>query len=142
MEDSSQSREHGVSLLLHRRKITADAAKSGDPGRTAKGASNLLLNFRPAQIPFRLVVRKRNAQVVEGSQHLLGTCQQCIQQILGLALLLPAFVRSCRRRGWGWLSGIASRQNLEITSGPFVTLDGGDSAQVEQTPLLARLMQI
>jgi len=24
MEDSSQSREHGMSLLLHRRKITAD----------------------------------------------------------------------------------------------------------------------
>src|SRR5260370_4106253 len=38
MEDSCKSREHGVSLLLHRRKITADATKSGDPSRTAKDA--------------------------------------------------------------------------------------------------------
>src|SRR5437870_8500157 len=31
MEDSRQSRQHGMALLLHRRKIPADAAKSGDP---------------------------------------------------------------------------------------------------------------
>ncbi len=44
MEDSSKSRQHGMSLLLHRRKITADAAKSGDPRRTAKGAPTLVTN--------------------------------------------------------------------------------------------------
>src|SRR5712692_157585 len=142
MEDSRQSREHGVSLLVHRRKITADAAKSGDPGRTAKGARNLLLHFRPAKVALGLVVGKRNAQVVEQRQHLLGTPKQRIQQILGLALLAPAFARCCGRGGWWRLSGIASRQNLEITSDPFVALDGGNSAQVEQTPLVARLMQI
>src|SRR5205809_4317483 len=49
MEDSSQSREHGVSLLVQSRKITLDAAKSGDPSRTAKGARNLLLNFYQAK---------------------------------------------------------------------------------------------
>ena len=68
--------------------------------------------------------------------------EQRIQQILGLALLAPAFARSCGRRGWWRLSGIASRQNLEIASDPFVALDGGNSAQVEETPLLARVMQI
>lgn len=82
MEDSSKSREHGVSLLVHRRKITADAAKSGAPRRTPKGASNLLLNFRSAKVPPGLVVRKRNPQVVKQSQHLLCTPQQRIQQIL------------------------------------------------------------
>ncbi len=56
MEDSRQSREHGVSLLLHLRKITADIAKSGDPSRTTKGACNLLLHFGPAKVPFGLVV--------------------------------------------------------------------------------------
>ena len=56
MEDSSQSREHGMSLLVHRRKITADAAKSGDPSRTAKGARNLLLHFCPAKVALGLVV--------------------------------------------------------------------------------------
>src|ERR1700730_3499914 len=142
MEDSSKSRQHGVSLLLHRRKIAADAAKSGSPSRTAKGASNLLLNFRQAKIPLGLVVRKRNAQVVEQSQHLIGTPKQRIQQILGLALLAPAFARSCRRGGWWRLSGIASHQNLEIASDPIVALDGGNRGQVEETPLLAGVMQI
>ena len=73
MEDRRQSRQHGVSLLAHRRQITADAAKSGDPSRTAKGARNLLLNLRQAKVALGLVIRKRNAQVVKQSQHLLGT---------------------------------------------------------------------
>src|SRR5437868_4841423 len=113
MENSRQSRQHGVSLLVHRRQITADAAKSRDPSRTPKGARNLLLHFRQAKVALSLVVRKRNPQVVEQSQHLLGTLKQRIQQILGLALLAAAFAGSCGRRRWG-LSGIASRQNLEI----------------------------
>src|SRR5260370_1353754 len=94
MEDSSQSRQHGVSLLVHRRKITADVAKSGDPSSTAKGARNLLLHFRPAKVPLGLIVRKGQSQVVEQSQHLLCTPKQRIQQILGLALLASAF--ACR----------------------------------------------
>src|SRR5229473_3426203 len=102
MEDSRQSREHGMSLLVHRRKITADTAKSGDASRTAKGARNLLLHFRPAKIALGLVVGKRNAQVVEQSQHLISTLKQRIQQILGLALLAPAFAFSRGRREWGW----------------------------------------
>src|SRR5579859_160443 len=142
MEDSSKSRQHGVALLVHRRKITADAAKSGDRCITAKGARNLLLHFGPAKVPLGLVVRKRNAQVVEQGQHLLGTPKQRIQQILGLALLALACARSCGRGGWGRLSSIASRQNLEVVSDPVVTLDGGNSGQVEQTPLVARVMQI
>src|SRR5258708_25921446 len=142
MEDSGQSRQHRMSLLLHGREITADAAKSGGSRRTAKGASNLLLHFGPAQIPLGLVVGKRNAQVVEQGQHLLGTSHQGIQQVLGLALLLPAFLRSCTRWRWRRLSGIASRQNLEIAGDPVVALESGNSAQVAQTPLLTRLMQI
>src|SRR5690348_3746454 len=125
MEDSRKSRQHGMPLLLHSRKITADAAKSGDPSRTAKGTRNLLLNFCPAKVPLGLVVRKRNAQVVEQRQYLLGTPKQRIQKIHGLALLAPAFPLCRGRRGLRRLSGIASRQNLEIASDPFVALDGG-----------------
>jgi hypothetical protein len=40
MEDSSQSRQYGVSLLVHRRKITADTAKSGDPSYTPEDETN------------------------------------------------------------------------------------------------------
>src|SRR5713226_7443544 len=98
MEDSNKSRQHGMSLLVHRRKITADAAKSGDASRTAKGASHLLLHFCQAKVPLGLVVGKRNPQVVEQSQHLLGTPKQRIQQMLGLALLGPAFPFSRGRR--------------------------------------------
>src|SRR5205807_1524389 len=114
MEDSSKSREHGMSLLVHSRKITTDAAKSGDPSRTPKGARNLLLNFCQAKVPLGLVVGKRNAQVVEQRQHLICTPKQRIQQILGLALLAPAFPFARGRRGLRRLSGIASSQNLEI----------------------------
>src|SRR5256714_15327466 len=99
MEDSRQSREHGVSLLVHRRKITADAAKSGDPSHTTKGARNLLLHFRPAKVPLGLVVRERNAQVVEQSNNWLAAPEQRIQRILGLTLLAPTLVRSCGRGG-------------------------------------------
>src|SRR5258708_9530959 len=118
MEDSRKSRKHGVSLLLHRRKIAADAAKSGDPSRTAKGARNLLLNFRPAKVPLGLVVGKRKTQVVEQSQHLLGTPKQRIQQILGLTLLGPAFGRSCRRGGWGLVSRPTTAPSPQTTNHP------------------------
>src|SRR6266568_4500227 len=76
MEDSRQSSQHGMALLLHRRKVTADAAKSGDPSRTTKGARNLLLHFGPAKVPLRLIIRKRNPQIVEQSQHLLCSQEQ------------------------------------------------------------------
>src|SRR5919108_2356753 len=142
MEDSRKSREHGMALLLHRRQITADAAKSGDPSRTAKGARNLLLHFRPAKVALGLIVRKRNAQVVEQSQDLLGTRHERIQKILSLALLGSAFGRSSRSGGWWRLSGIASRQNLEIASDPVVALDGRNRGQSEAMPLLAGVMQI
>src|SRR5205823_14963972 len=142
MENSRQSREHGVSLLVHGGKITADAAKSGDPSRTAKGARNLLLHFGPAKVALGLVVGKRNAQIVEQGQHLLGTHKQGIEQILGRTLLGLAFARSCRRGGRWWLSRIARRQDLEIASDPVVALDGRNRAQLEQTKLMAGVMQI
>src|SRR6266567_3649015 len=142
MEDSSQSREHGMSLLLHRQKITTDTAKSGDPSRTPKGARNLLLNFCPTKVSLGLVVRKRNPQIVEQSQHLIGMPKQGIQQILGLALLGSTFPFARGRHQWRRLSGIASGQNLEIASDPVVALDGGNRAQVEETPLVAGVMQI
>src|SRR5260370_13444600 len=134
MEDSRQSRKHGVSLLLHRRKIAADAAKSGDPSRTAKGARNLLLNFRPAKVPLGLVVGKRKTQVVEQSQHLLGTPKQRIQQILGLTLLGPAFGRSCRRGGVGALNRPARRPHPRTTRNPDLPPPSGDPAPVAPHP--------
>src|SRR5258708_22900829 len=137
MEDSRKSRKHGVSLLLHRRKIAADAAKSGDPSRTAKGARNLLLNFRPAKVPLGLVVGKRKTQVVEQSQHLLGTPKQRIQQILGLTLLGPAFGRSCRRGGWWRVSPLANHPPLPIASNPVLPLPPADRALAGPTPPLS-----
>src|SRR6266487_3743956 len=142
MEDSRQSREHGVSLLLHRGKITTDVAKSAGPRRTAKGPRNLLLHFGPPQITLGLVVGKRNPQIVKQSEYLISTQEQGIQQILGLALPGATFARSGGRGGWWRLSSIASRQNLEIAGDPVVALDGGNSRQVTQTPLLAPIMQI
>src|SRR6266849_394262 len=53
-----------------------------------------------------------------------------------------AISASSRRRRWWWLSSIASQQNLEITSDPFVALDGGNSGQVKETPLVAGVMEV
>jgi len=75
MEDSSQSREQRVSLLLHGRKIAADAAKSGDLDCTAKGARNLLLNFRSAKVLLGLVVVKWDRKIIQKGQHLLDSTQ-------------------------------------------------------------------
>src|SRR5258707_4051515 len=138
MEDSSKSGQHGLPLLVHRRKITADAAKSSDPCSTAKGARNLLLHFGPAKVPLGLVVRKRNPQVVEQCQHLLGTPKQRIQQILGLALLALACARSCGRGGWGRRRSIGTPPYFETMSGPSVTLHRGGSRQAGQNAPVAR----
>src|SRR5919199_1651411 len=136
MEDSRKSSQHGVALLVHGGKITTDATKGGGTSGTAKGARDLLLHFGHAKVTLGLVVGKRNAQVVEQGQHLLGTPKQGIEQIFGWALLELAFPFSssrCRRRG---LSRIASRQDFEIASNPVVALDSRNRLQVEQTPLL------
>ena len=65
MDDSSQSSQHWKSLLLHRRKITLNAAKSSCSGRTSKDARNYLQHFGSAQASLNLVVRKQNSQLVE-----------------------------------------------------------------------------
>ena len=141
MEDSGKSSQHGVPLLLHGGKITADAAKRGGSAGAAKRARDLLLHFGPAQVPLGQVVGKRNAQVVEQGQHLFGTRHERIQQIPGGALLGSAFAFASRSDRWRWLSRIASCQNLEIACDPVVALKRGNGVQVAQTPVLARLMQ-
>lgn len=57
MKHSTESSQHGMSLLLHGREIAADAAKGRGASRTAKGARNLLLHFGPAQIPLPIQLR-------------------------------------------------------------------------------------
>src|SRR5215469_4797710 len=129
-------------LLLHGREVATDAAKGCGASRTAKGARMLLLHFGPAPIPLCQVVRKRNREVVEQSQHLIGSCEQSIQQILGLALFGPAFAFFTRREGGRRLSSIARRQDLEIVGDPVIPLDGGNCGLMEQTPLVTGVVQI
>src|SRR5438045_2991365 len=112
MKNGNKRGQHGMTLLLHGRKIATDAAKSGGPRSTAKGARNLLLHFSHPQIPFSEIVRKRKPQIIERSQHLVSTRNESIKQVLRLGLLGPAFAV------WGsgrWrLGGITSSQDLEI----------------------------
>jgi hypothetical protein len=102
MEHSGECRQQRMPLLLHGRKITADAAKSGGTSRTAKGASNLLLNFRHPQVALRLVVRKRNPQVVEKGQNLLGSWVQLLDMVENSSSLCKSslgwFFRQCAVR--------------------------------------------
>ena|SRR2546421_10314990 len=88
MEDSRESRKHGMPLLLHRRKITADAAKHGDAHRTAKGARNLLLHFGQANILLRLIIIIRYHETMQEGQHRLLISVQAIKQIARRIILL------------------------------------------------------
>ncbi len=142
MEHSDKSRQHGVPLLLHGREITTDAAKGGGPHRTTEGTSNLLLDFCHPKIALCLTVGERNGEVIKQSQHLIRPRQQGIEKILCLALLPSAFLLERRRHGGRRLSGIAGSQDLKIARDPFVALNGGNRGQLEETPLLARVVQI
>ncbi len=64
-----------MALLVHRRKLTADATKRGRSSITAKGSGDLLLYFDHPKIALGEVVRKGQRQVVKKGQHLIGTLQ-------------------------------------------------------------------
>ncbi len=70
-KDSSQGSEHGMTLCAHRGKIAAHTTKGGYPHCAAYGSRNLLLNLCHAQIPLRLIVGKRQGEVVQKRQHLI-----------------------------------------------------------------------
>src|SRR2546429_2790822 len=78
-KDGSQGGEHAMTLLAHGREIAANATKSRQPILAAKGACDLLLDFRHAQIPLGLIVGKWHREVLEKGQHLLGPPQQVIE---------------------------------------------------------------
>jgi len=94
--------------------------------------------------------RSRSAWLfVKGSERSSSKASTCSARksrasvpFLGLALFASPFAFFSRRaRGWG-LSGIASRQDLEIARDPVITLDRGNRGLAEQTPLVAGVMQI
>src|SRR5579884_127653 len=142
MKNSGKSSQHGMALLLHGGEITANVAKGSRSRGTAKGAANLLLHFGHAQVTLRLVVGKRNGEIVEQGQDLLGPPKQGIEQILGRALLGLAFRFSQRRSRRRGLSRITGGQDFEIARNPVVTLDGRNRRQLELVPLLAGVVQI
>jgi hypothetical protein len=72
-------------LLVHRRKITANAAKSGDSRRTAKDASNLLLHFRQAKVLLGLVVGKRNSAGSRKGRPKQSQAKNLLDALLGRA---------------------------------------------------------
>src|SRR5450755_4330534 len=71
-EHRCQGCQHRLTLFAHGAQITPDAAKGGDTSFTAKGTRDLLLNFDHPQIPFCLIIRKWDGQVVQKSQYLVG----------------------------------------------------------------------
>ena len=61
-----------MTLLAHGREVAADTTKGRRSSVTAKCARNLLLDFDHPQIPLGLIVGKRDRQIVEKGQYLLG----------------------------------------------------------------------
>src|SRR5450755_463082 len=141
IENSNEGGQHGMTLLLHGGKITADTAKYRGSRRTAKRARNLLLHFGHPKISFGQIVAKRKSQIVEEGQDLIGTPQQSIQQVFGLALFPPAFAPFCGRR-CRRLRCISGCQDLKIPGNPFITLQRRQAGVLTLTPLLTGFMQI
>src|SRR6266487_2798846 len=131
MEHRDESRQHGMSLLLHGREITADAAKGGGTYRTAEGPRNLLLDFCHSKIALGLIVGKRDGEVIKQSQHLIRPPKQGIEKILRLALLASAFLLERRRRGRRWVSGIAESRDRKIAGDPFGAFNSRNRAQLQ-----------
>jgi hypothetical protein len=69
MEDSSQSSQHGMSLLLHRRKITADAIDVAQIARDIRQVQAL-----PGDAPTMLISVTR-----QSIKHLQSTGQRSAQ---------------------------------------------------------------
>src|SRR5260370_10816991 len=67
MEDSHQSREHGMALLAHRGKIPADAAKSGDPSPDSRKVPEIYCRtfaMRRSRSATKLVLGDDNVKLV------------------------------------------------------------------------------
>src|SRR5215211_7879652 len=85
-KNTLEYRENIMTLLPHRREVTADATKCRCPVRCPKAARNFLLHFHHAQISFCQVVVKGYPKVVHKGQGLTPIEAQAIEQILGFAL--------------------------------------------------------
>ncbi len=70
-----------MTLLAQRRKIAANVTKSRRAARCAKGPRTLLLDFDHAQVTLGLLVRKRDGEVIQKGQPLLGTSQPVVEQV-------------------------------------------------------------
>jgi hypothetical protein len=134
-------RRNSPTLVVHRRKRTAERTKSGGTSSTAKGIGHLLGNVGAAKIPLGLLLRKRNPQVVASSQNVIGTRQESVQKLLGRPLFCLALRLFCAR-GKRWLGGRALSQHCKGASDPFVPLEGGNRGATGAAPLLAGVMQI
>jgi hypothetical protein len=70
-----------ATLFTHHRQIAPDVTKSRHADFAAEGASDLLLDFDHPQIPFRLIIREGDGQIVQKRQHLVCASQQVVQPL-------------------------------------------------------------
>src|SRR5919198_368636 len=141
-EDGNKSLKHSMTLLAHGRKVGANATEAGSPILSSEGARNLLLDFCHPKISFSLIVRKWEREVVQKSQHLVGSIQEGIEQILGGSLFgrTLAFGNVVFRDGRWRLSSITSSENIEVLSDPVISERFGDSPGSSASPIMSHVV--
>ena len=80
---------NGEGVFHRRRNITADPAESVSALMAPKGAGDFLLDFDRPNIPFRLIVVKRDVEIVHEGQDSPAVRLETIQQVFRLALFWP-----------------------------------------------------
>ena len=79
-----------MTLLLHSRDITSDAAEGTCTGGSTETPADLLLDFHHPQIPLGQIGVKGHGKVIHKSQCLRLILLQAVQQIFTLALLFAS----------------------------------------------------
>jgi hypothetical protein len=91
-----------MTLLLHRRDVTADAAEGVRSSHGAETAADLLLDFHHPQIPLGQIIVKRHGKISHKDQRFAVVLDQAVQQIFAFALFLAS--PQAGRGGGSWAS--------------------------------------
>jgi hypothetical protein len=137
-KNSRHGSQQRATLFAHGGKITANGAKGRRSPRAAKGARNFLLDLDHPQIALGEVVGKRNREIIQEREDLLGSFEQGIQEIFRVALFWSSQFFGQGRSTW--LAGCkALLKHLKIPQDQGISLGFGNRFGSGETPLMSRV---
>ena len=70
-----------MALLTHSRKVGTNPTETTGSLWATKGARKLLLDFGHTQVSLSLMSGKRDGEIIQKSEHLIGSVQKGIEQM-------------------------------------------------------------